>query len=208
MVLAVNAFNNRVQSIAGYKMISWLYQREAGERLQPSDPFYEYVLKSPKKLGRKGAKVEYKEVKRRAPPYLSAKQRKLYKQIYKRAWYHDRNFCGCTPIDLGLGMIALVSLLPVIGAVIAYHMHYRMISMCRKAGCPLKVQAKMVSNVGFDTLIALVPLLSVLFCWMNACSTRNFKLFDDWIRSEAVMNAEQISETEKLMEAQNLGLEH
>lgn len=191
METALNAFNSQVQNIPGYGVLSWLYQYEAGERIQPKDPFYECVPKNPQKQVKKGEKIEYKEVKRKAPPYITDKQRKLYKKIFRRAWYHDRNFCGCTPFSLGLGMIAIVSILPIIGAIITYKMHYKMIKMCNQAGCPAKLQAKMASNVGIDTAIALVPLLSVLFCWMNACSTRNFKLFDEWIRSEAAINAKR-----------------
>ena len=130
--------------------------------------------------------MEYKEVRRKPPPNISERERKLYKSIMKRAWYHDRNFCGCTPIDLGCGMISIVTIFPIIGAIIAYKMHYKMIKMCHQAGCPNKIKAKMVSNIGIDLAISLVPLLGVLFSWMKASSTRNAALFDTWIRKESV----------------------
>lgn len=110
----------------------------------------------------------------------------IWKKIIKKAWYHDRNFCNCMPIDLGLGMIPIVSIIPMIGSLVAYAMHTNIVKLASKAGAPKKVQAKMYGNMLTDFLISLVPLLGVLFCWLNGCSTRNAAIFDTWLRKQTV----------------------
>lgn len=129
--------------------------------------------------------MEYREVRRRPPPNITEQQRKLWKAIMKRAWYHDRNFCGCSAFSMGCGMISILSIIPLIGSIIAYKMHYKMIKMCHQAGCPAKIEAIMVGNIGVDFAMTLVPLLGVLLSWMKASSTRNAALFDTWLREES-----------------------
>ena len=156
-----------------------------GERFSTKDPFYEKVPEKDPRLLKPNEKVEYKDKRRKPPLYISEQQRVLWKKIMKRAWYHDRNFCGCMPIDLGCGMISFVSIFPIIGSIIAYKMHYKLIKMCNQAGVPAKLQAQMVGNIGLDFMMTLVPLLGVLLSWIQSSSTRNAALFDTWLRKQS-----------------------
>lgn len=144
----------------------------APEIIKTKDPFFE--------------KIDDKQVRRKPPPNTSEQQRQLWKKMIKRAWYHDRNFCNCLPIDLGLGMIPIVTILPLIGPWICYTMHGELIKIAADAGAPKKLLAKMGGNVTFDFLISICPVLGSIFCWMNACSTKNAALFDTWMRNQAL----------------------
>lgn len=109
-------------------------------------------------------------------------QRKLWKKVIKRAWYHDRNFCNCTPLDIGLGMIPVVSIIPIIGPIMAYYMHGKMSKLVIQAGGPPSLVAKMAGNIATDFLISLMPVLGTIFSWMFGASTCNAALFDTWLR--------------------------
>lgn len=185
MEQALNKFNDKVSSIPLYETATGYYQDNMAERFSTKDPFFERIPKRDPSTLRMGEEMKYKEVRRRPPPNITEQQRKLWKAIMKRAWYHDRNFCGCTAFSLGCGMISIVSVFPFVGSIIAYRMHYQMIKMCHKAGCPAKLEAIMVGNIGVDFAMTLIPLLGVLLSWMKASSTRNAALFDTWLREES-----------------------
>ncbi|PRT55828.1 hypothetical protein B9G98_03448 [Wickerhamiella sorbophila] len=171
MADALGALSSTIEGIPGFGAVSTVFQAAAPDVIKTKDPFYE--------------EIDGDKKRRKAPGNVSEVQRKLWKKVMKRAWYHDRNFCNCFPIDLGLGIIPIVTILPLIGPWICYTMHAELIKYAADAGCPKKTLAKMGGNVTFDFLISICPVLGSIFCWMNACSTKNAALFDTFMRNHA-----------------------
>lgn len=203
---AINQFGNQVESLPGFGIASGYYTDKMAEHFT-SDPFYTKIPKKSESELKPKEKMEYTEVRRKPPQYITEKQRILWKKIMKRAWYHDRNFCGCTPIDCGCGMVTIISSIPILGSIIAYKMHYKMIKMCGQAGCPPKLLAAMAGNAALDFTMTLIPLLGVLLSWMKASSTRNAGIFDDWLRGESekhrLMLEKQQNQQQKLQRPPN-----
>jgi hypothetical protein len=119
--------------------------------------------------------------RRPAPEGISSQEREAWKHVIKKAWTHDRCFFGWFWMDLGLGLAPIVSLIPIIGPLIMYVLHGRILSIAEELRIPATMHAKMASNILFDFLITLIPILGAIFSYINACSTRNAALVDTFL---------------------------
>lgn len=179
MASALQAASGAIESIPGYNVAMDAWGEVAPDVLHTKDPFY---VKGP----------DGEETRRKAPENITKRDKKVWKRIIDKAWAHDRCFCGCTGgIDLGLGQAPLISIIPIIGPIWMYVLHGRILSLADELQVPASLHAKMSANIGFDFLMALIPVLGAIFCWMNACSTRNAALVDTWLRQKAVKDQEE-----------------
>lgn len=146
----------QAQDYATDKWNTW-----AGEKLQTKDP-YRYE------------DAEGKSHKLKLPAQASKQDQKMWKWVQRRAWLDDKCFCGCYPVDCGVGLGPLMAILPVIGPILMYAVHARLVT---RAGqywhLDSKTIAKMQANILFDFLISLPPVIGSLLVWLNGCSTRN-----------------------------------
>lgn len=140
------------------------------------------------------------EERRRKPPQgASPHEIKVWKRIVNKAWVHDRNFLGaCYWMDLGLGLAPLVDLIPIIGPMTMYALHGRILTLSEELRVPASLHAKMSSNILFDFLMALIPVVGAIFGWMNACSTRNAALLDTWLRFKIEHRQNQLGPFQEL----------
>ncbi|CCC72071.1 hypothetical protein NCAS_0J00920 [Naumovozyma castellii] len=124
-----------------------------------------------------------KEVKLRLPESLfSKKDRKHWKQLQNKAWMHDKSMCGCCCWTETIGWAPLLSILPVIGPVLMYWVHNKLIeSADDKFHLSNDLKLKMHGNIILDLCISLVPILGVVFAWLHACSTRNCAMIYNFV---------------------------
>lgn len=54
-----------------------------------------------------------------------------------------------------------------------YVLHGRILSLAEEIRIPQALHAKIASQIFFDFLITLIPILGIFFSYMNQCSTRN-----------------------------------
>lgn len=131
--------------------------------LTDKDPFY--------------VEIHGKKKRRKAPDTCTKEEQKAWKRIKKKAWLDDKNFFGCYPINLGLGLAPLLSLIPVIGPLLMFAIHGRLVTIAdQEFKLPVTLVTKMNGNIAFDLLISLPPIIGSLFSWLNGCSTRNAAL--------------------------------
>lgn len=158
----------QLEGLPGYDYaVDWINDK-AGEKYQTKDPFY--------------VDVKGKRKRRKAPESCSKQEKKAWKRIQKRAWFDDKNFFGCFPINLGIGMAPLLALLPVVGPLFMFAIHGRLVTIAdQHFHLPAKLVAKMHANILFDLVISLPPILGSLFAWLNGCSTRNAALVHTFI---------------------------
>lgn len=162
--------STQIESVPGFDEINDIWNDYAGNKFNLKDPFY--------------VELPNGKTKRRRPPEtLSNPQRKVWKRIISKAWFHDRCFLNIRGMDIGLGMCPLVDLIPVIGPMLMWTMHGRILRIADDLNVPASVQAKISANIFFDFLCSLIPVLGSLFAWMNACSTRNAALIDSYLRT-------------------------
>lgn len=175
----INAWAEKLEGIPGYDMaVDWINDK-AGENYQTKDPYY--------------VEIHGKKKRRKAPETCTPEEQKAWKQVKKRAWLDDRNFFGCYPMDLGLGLAPLMALVPVIGPLLMFAIHGRLINIADQKfnKLPVELIAKMHANILFDLLISLPPILGSLFAWMNACSTRNAALIHTWLVKKEMKKQEE-----------------
>lgn len=170
---AINNFANQLESIPGYGMaVDWINDK-ASEKIVTKDPFYE--------------EVNGKKKRRHLPDGYTKQESKTWKKVRNRAWLDDKNFCGCYPVNLGVGLAPFLAWLPVIGPFIMYAIHGRLIEIANKElHLPPESVAKMHGNIIFDLLISLPPVLGSLFSWMNSCSTRNAAIIHTFMSREII----------------------
>lgn len=165
----INQYASQLESLPGYdEAIDWINDK-LGSKYQTKDPYFV-------------TDDNGERHKRKLPQDTPKELQKAWKRIQRRGWQNDNNFFGCYPINLGLGLCPLLALFPVIGQLIMYSLHLRLINIItQQLKIPDKIQAKMYANVTFDLLISLPPILGSLFTWMNACSTRNLAIIHTFI---------------------------
>lgn len=133
----------------------------AGEHIKTKDP---YRYETP----------EGKTKKLKLRESATKEEQKMWKWVQKRAWVDDKCFMGCYPVDCGIGLGPIVVMLPVIGPLLMYAVHARLIT---RAGMFYKLDAattaKLQANILFDLMLTFPPVVGSLFAWMNGCSTRN-----------------------------------
>ncbi|CCH43674.1 putative membrane protein [Wickerhamomyces ciferrii] len=159
----INNFAEKLEGIPGYDMaVDWINDK-VGEKYQTKDPFY--------------VEIHGKKKRRKAPETCTKQEQKAWKRIKKKAWLDDRNFFGCYPIDLGLGLAPLLAILPVIGPLMMFAVHGRLVSIAdQEFHLSPKLVTQMHGNIAFDLLISFPPIIGSLFAWLNGCSTRNAAL--------------------------------
>lgn len=115
--------------------------------------------------------------KLRLPKSTTKEEQKVWKRVQSTAWVHDKCFLGSCGIgmDCGLGSVPLVvALFPVLGPLVMYGMHARLIHIVtNEYKLPNKLVLQMESQIAFDLLISLPPVIGGLFAWLNGCLTRN-----------------------------------
>ena len=79
-------------------------------------------------------------------------------------------------LNRGVGLDALLGLIPVAGDAIAAIMGLYMVWEARNLGMPRWQLVRMVGNVGFDTLLGAVPVAGDLFDFLYRSNTRNLKI--------------------------------
>lgn len=106
---------------------------------------------------------------------------KFWRKCQNQAWRDDQCFLslcgfymsgGCCSI----GSCPMVVLIPIIGPLFMYHLHSKLIKMCKEKRPGMLSEdkiAKMYANIFFDLCIALPPIIGTFFTWLNGCSTRN-----------------------------------
>lgn len=156
----------------------WLQDKAneyAEEHFQPTkDPYYEELPNG-------------KRVKRRLPDYCSKQESKAYKKLQNQAWSHDKGICGSCCWSQCIGWAPMLSILPIIGPAIMYSIHGKMVDRVKvQFDLPKELVVKMHANIGIDLAIALVPVLGIIFSWMNACSTRNCAMVYNFVSQRAV----------------------
>lgn len=79
-------------------------------------------------------------------------------------------------IRRGVGLDAIVGLVPVVGDVIGAAMGMYLVWEARNLGMSKWQMARMTANVGFDTLVGAVPLAGDVFDFLFRSNTRNLKI--------------------------------
>ncbi|CAI4046822.1 uncharacterized protein SKDI_12G3570 [Saccharomyces kudriavzevii IFO 1802] len=151
------------------------YEEFAGEHFQPtSDPFYE-------------TNKDGKRHRRRLPYYCTKDETKAWKKVQNKAWLHDKSVCGCCCWTNSIGWAPLLALLPVIGPLLMYWVHDKLIELADdRYKLPTEIKVKMHGNIVIDLLISLVPILGSVFAWLHACSTRNAAIVYNFVGKRAL----------------------
>lgn len=157
-----------LEGIPGYGLVMDQFNDYAGDHFNTKNPF-----------------EDENGNRRRLPKDLcTKKEHQLWKKLQREAWVHDKCFLGLCGVgmDCGLGLVPLaVFLLPGIGPLLMYGIHARLIHIVtNEMAVPNKLVAKMQSQILFDLLISLPPLIGSFFSWLNGCSTRNASMYYDF----------------------------
>lgn len=133
----------------------------AGEKIKTKDPYrYETPDGKSKKLKLRDSATK--------------EEQKMWKWIQKRAWVDDKCFMGCYPVDCGIGLGPIVVILPMIGPILMYLVHSKLVTKATLFyNLDNKTIAKLQANILFDLMLTFPPVVGSLFAWMNGCSTRN-----------------------------------
>ncbi|GMF00503.1 unnamed protein product [[Candida] boidinii] len=153
---------DQIEGLPGYDIVVDKFNEYAGDHFKTKDPYTEELSNG-------------KTRKRKLNELLATKdEQKYWKKIQKRAWIDDKCFMGCYPVDCGLGLGPIVILIPVIGPLLMWSIHTRLLFIAnQKFKVDTKTTAKIQANILFDFLISLPPVIGSFFSWMNSCSTRN-----------------------------------
>lgn len=83
--------------------------------------------------------------------------------------------------SIRFGLDAVLGLVPGIGDFAGAALSGYVILTAARAGAPNTLLARMLANVGLDTLVGAVPLLGDLFDVAFRANVRNAALLDDWL---------------------------
>ena len=98
-----------------------------------------------------------------------------------------RDRCGCCCWTSIIGWAPLLALLPVIGPLLMYWVHEKLIEVADdKYNLPVETKVKMHANIVLDLLISLVPVLGSVLAWLHACSTRNAAIVYNFVGQRAL----------------------
>lgn len=159
---------NQLEGLPGYDILSGYYNDYAEEHFSNGDPFQD----------------ENGKRRRLNPQYNTKAEQKRWKNIQSKAWVHDRCFLGSCGLGLncGLGLVPIVVLFPVVGPLLMYVVHSRLIVMAEKEfQIPTKLSMKLHSNIVVDLIITFPPLIGCFFGWLHGCSTRNAYLIYQYL---------------------------
>ncbi|OBA22741.1 hypothetical protein METBIDRAFT_91615 [Metschnikowia bicuspidata var. bicuspidata NRRL YB-4993] len=157
----MSQLEEQLESIPGYDIAIDTYTEWAGDRFNSTNPF-EDDERNKRVLNRQKN---------------TEKERRVWRQIQKTAWVHDKCFLGSCGLglDCGVGLVPVaVFFLPGLGAILTYVIHARLISLAQnQLYLPGKLVAKLQTNILIDFLISLPPVVGALLAWVNGCLTRN-----------------------------------
>lgn len=132
------------------------------------------------------------------PSNATKAEQKAWKKVKKRAWIDDKCFMGCYPVSCGLGLGPLVVLIPVLGPIMMYAVHARLIQIATSNfDIDEATQVKLHANVLFDLLISLPPVIGSCFEWLNGCSTRNAALVHTYLCEQLVNRKYEMETVDK-----------
>lgn len=156
----MSQIQEQLESVPGYDIAMDKFNDFAGDHFNGTNPFED----------------EHGN-KRQLGPHSTAGEKRVWRQIQKAAWAHDRCFLGLCAVglDCGLGWVPLaVFFFPGLGPIITYVIHARLIALAHEEmHLPGKLEAKLQGNILIDFLISLPPILGAFLSWLNACLTRN-----------------------------------
>lgn len=161
----MSQIQEQLEGIPGYDIVMDKYNEYAEEHFNIKNPFEDEDgnrLRLPK-------------------DFCTKKEHQLWRKVQKAAWQHDKCFLGLCGVgmDCGLGLVPLVVfLIPGLGPLIMYGIHARLIHIVtNEMPVPNKLVAKLESQILFDLLISLPPLIGGFLSWLNGCSTRNASMY-------------------------------
>ncbi|KAK4123983.1 hypothetical protein N657DRAFT_645599 [Parathielavia appendiculata] len=128
-------------------------------------------------------KTTTKRDERPLPEGLSANDRKILKDVRKRAHRLDQSFSFC---GFQFGWSAFIGLIPVIGDAIDLLVALSLIKKAAKVdgGLPKRLYSMMFTNIMLDFAVGFVPILGDLAdAWFRA-NTRNAWLLDAYLTAE------------------------
>lgn len=157
----MDQIQQQLESVPGYDMAVDKYNEVAGEKFNTINPYEDESGK-----------------RRKLNPELHLKnEQKAWRKIQRKAWIDDKCFLGLCGVgmDCGVGLAPVACFfLPAIGPLMMYVVHARLISIAEKEfSIPPKLEAKLHSQIVFDLLISLPPVVGGFFTWLNGCLTRN-----------------------------------
>ena len=154
-------FQEQLEGLPGYGIVQDYWNDYAKEHIKVGKNPYE---------DENGKKL-------RLPKNSTKEEQKIWKRVQSTAWVHDKCFLGSCGVgmDCGLGSVPLVvALFPVLGPLVMYGMHARLIHMVtNEYKLPNKLVLQMESQIVFDLLISLPPIIGGFLAWLNGCLTRN-----------------------------------
>lgn len=154
-------FQDQLEGLPGYDIVMDYWNDYAEEHI---------------KVG-KNPYVDEHGNKLRLPKNTTKEEQKVWKRVQSTAWVHDKCFLGSCGVgmDCGLGSVPLVvALFPVLGPLVMYGMHARLIHIVtNEYKLPNKLVLQMESQIAFDLLISLPPIIGGFLAWLNGCLTRN-----------------------------------
>lgn len=156
------------------------YDEYMGAKFQPvKDPYYMELSNG-------------KQIRRKLPAFCTKKESKAWKKLQNQAWRHDKCFMGCVWLDWGIGWGPILSVIPVVGPLLMYWVHSKLIRFAsKKFELSDELKMKMHANIVFDLLITLPPVIGTFLTWMNACSTRNCAMVYNYVCKQSLYRYEQ-----------------
>lgn len=165
--MTMSQLQDQLEGLPGYGLIMDTFNDYAEQHFNKLDPF-----------------EDEDGNKRKLSPKASKEDQKLWKEIRRKTWTHDRCFIGSCGIglDCGLGLVPLVVLIPVLGPLLMYVVHLRLMSIVeKKYPLPSKLTVKLNSNIVLDLILTFPPLIGSFFGWLHGCSTRNAGLIYQYL---------------------------
>lgn len=135
---------------------------------------------------KKGEVVKHKEQERSIPAELSQNDRKILKNVRRKAYRWDQGFRICCT-RFRFGWSALIGLIPIVGDIIEILMSLSLINAAGKidGGLPAMLRARMMTNIMLDFGIGFIPLLGDVGDMFFRANTRNAWLLDTYLSEKA-----------------------
>ncbi|ODV86150.1 hypothetical protein CANARDRAFT_196941 [[Candida] arabinofermentans NRRL YB-2248] len=161
----LQTIDDNLQQLPFYDTILEKWNEYAGDRFKTKDP-YTYI-----------DPATNKKHKLKLPDNATKVEKKIWKQLQRKAWINDKCFMGCYPIDCGIGLSPILLLLPVIGPIMMWGIQTRLITIAsQNYNIDSKTYMKLQSNIMIELIISIPPLIGSFLSWLNGCSTRNIAI--------------------------------
>ncbi|MDX2155579.1 MAG: DUF4112 domain-containing protein [Hyphomicrobiaceae bacterium] len=100
----------------------------------------------------------------------------------RSSWLDDRFRVPWTNIRFGIDPI--VGMIPVVGDLVMAGVSLHLVAQARRLGADSKLLRRMLSNVGVDVLLGLLPFVGVVLDLFFRANNQNMKLLIEAIRTE------------------------